>query len=175
VNRPGSPEPPLPESDDYLTQDANRCGFHLNRPEFESCPVGRIEEPSEGPLLARPDRNGHRVQGHAERNTWQPSSRPADPATRTSLSPRTSSLAPSTRIGAAFEGRSGEVTSCCPRRRKRVGAISIGSALPSLQEKDKHEIHVVDRCEQQPVVCSRSTEIVKTFHDLEGRQDIPHQ
>jgi len=39
-------------SRNHLAQGANRCGFHVNRWEFESCPVGRIEEPSEGPLRA---------------------------------------------------------------------------------------------------------------------------
>ena len=43
-------------SPDYLIQDASRCGFHVNRREFESCPVGRIEDPTVGPFLARPDR-----------------------------------------------------------------------------------------------------------------------
>jgi hypothetical protein len=47
---------PLPWSGDCLIQDPNRCGFHVSRREFESCPVGRIDEPSEEPLLARPDR-----------------------------------------------------------------------------------------------------------------------
>ena len=46
----------MPESGGYLIQGANRCGFHLNRWEFESCPVGRIEVPSAEFFLDRPDR-----------------------------------------------------------------------------------------------------------------------
>jgi hypothetical protein len=41
VDRPASLEAPLHESGDYLIQDANRYGFHVNRREFESCPMGR--------------------------------------------------------------------------------------------------------------------------------------
>jgi len=57
LNSPGSSGGSLPEPGDYLIQDANRCGFHVNRWEFGSCPIGRIEVPSEGPLLARADRS----------------------------------------------------------------------------------------------------------------------
>jgi hypothetical protein len=40
VNRPGFSGGSSPESGDYLIQDANRCGFHVSRREFESCPIG---------------------------------------------------------------------------------------------------------------------------------------
>ena len=63
------PEAPLPDSGDYLIQDGNRSAFHVNRREFESCPVGRIEEPSYGPLLARPDKMP--VLRHHS-NRWSP-------------------------------------------------------------------------------------------------------
>jgi len=56
LNRPGSSGGSSPEFGEYLIQDANRCGFWVNRREFESCPVGRIEEPSEGHLLVGQDR-----------------------------------------------------------------------------------------------------------------------
>jgi hypothetical protein len=56
MNRLGFSGGASPESGDYLIQSANQCGSHVNRWEFESCPIGRIEDPSEGPLLARPDR-----------------------------------------------------------------------------------------------------------------------
>jgi len=51
---PASPETPL--AGPVTIQDANRCGFHVNRREFESCPIGRIECCLQGPLLNRPDR-----------------------------------------------------------------------------------------------------------------------
>lgn len=40
VNCPSSSAGPITEPGGCLTKDANRCGFHVNRPEFESCPVG---------------------------------------------------------------------------------------------------------------------------------------
>jgi hypothetical protein len=41
MNRLGFSGGASPEFGDYLIQDANRCGFHVNRPEFGSCPIGR--------------------------------------------------------------------------------------------------------------------------------------